>query len=108
MTTGRSVVAVVLVCTGAGLGIVSTIGVVAMRDWQDRVHYAGLASFSVFLIALAILVRESFSLIGDKALAAGLIAVLAGPVVMHVTLRSGRIRTLGDWRRNVDEERERS
>jgi multisubunit Na+/H+ antiporter MnhG subunit len=102
--TWRSVVAVVLLCAGAGLGVVAAIGVTVMRDWQDRVHYAGLSSFSVFLISLSILVRESFSVIGNKALATGVLLLLAGPVMVHVTLRSGRIRTLGDWRRNVDEE----
>lgn len=104
--TWRSVVALVLLCAGGGLGVVATMGVVVMRDWQDRAHYAGLSSFSVFLVALSVLVRESFSVIGDKALLTGVILLLAGPVMVHVTLRSGRIRTLGDWRRNVDEERE--
>ena len=102
--TWRSIVAVILLCAGAGLGVVATIGVTVMRDWQDRVHYAGLSSFGVFLISLSILVRESFSVIGNKALAVGVLLLLAGPVMVHVTLRSGRIRTLGDWRRNVDEE----
>lgn len=102
--TWRSVVAVILLCAGAGLGVVATIGVTVMRDWQDRVHYAGLSSFGVFLISLSILVRESFSVIGNKALAVGVLLLLAGPVMVHVTLRSGRIRTLGDWRRNIDEE----
>jgi multisubunit Na+/H+ antiporter MnhG subunit len=105
--TWRSAVSVVLLCLGTGIGVVATIGVAAMRDWQDRVHYAGLSNFGVFLIALAILVRESFSLIGDKALATGALLLIAGPVVVHVTLRSGRIRTLGDWRRNVDEDEAR-
>ena len=104
--TWRSVASVVLLCLGGGLGVVSTLGVTVMRDWQDRVHYAGLASFSVFLIALSVLVRESFSVIGNKALATGVVLLLAGPVMVHVTLRSGRIRTLGDWRRNVDEKLE--
>ena len=104
--TWRSIVAVLLVCGGSGLCVVATLGLVVMRDWQDRVHYVGLSSFGVFLIAVAILVRESFSLIGDKALVTGVTLLLAGPVVVHVTLRSGRIRTLGDWRRNVDEESE--
>ena len=102
--TWRSVAAVVLVCAGGGLCLIATLGLVVMRDWQDRVHYVGLSSFGVFLIALAILVRESFSLIGDKARVIGVTMLLAGPVMVHVTLRSGRIRTLGDWRRNVDEE----
>jgi hypothetical protein len=29
--------------------------------------------------------------------------LVAGPIAGHVIMRSGRIRTLGDWRRNVDE-----
>ena len=102
--TWRSVVAVILLCAGGGLGVISAIGVTVMRDWQDRVHYVGLSSFGVFLISLSILVRESFSVIGNKALATGVLLLLAGPVMVHVTLRSGRIRTLGHWSRNVDEE----
>lgn len=106
--TWRSVTAVVLLCLGGGLCVVAALGVAVMRDWQDRVHYGGLASFGVFLISLSILVRESFSVIGDKALATGVLLLLAGPVLLHATLRSGRIRTLGDWRRNVDTEIERT
>jgi multisubunit Na+/H+ antiporter MnhG subunit len=102
--TWRSVVAVILLAGGCGLSVVAALGVTVMRDWQDRAHYAALSNFGVFLIALSILVRESFSLIGTKALATGIVLLLAGPVMVHVTLRSGRIRTLGDWRRNVDEE----
>jgi multisubunit Na+/H+ antiporter MnhG subunit len=102
--TWRSAASVVLVCLGVGLGVVATLGVVVMRDWQDRVHYAGLATFGVVLIGLAVLVRESFSVIGDKALATGVVVLVAGPIANHVILRSGRERTLGNWRRNVDEE----
>lgn len=102
--TWRSAASVVLVCIGVGLGVVATLGVVVMRDWQDRIHYAGLSSLGVVCVALAVLVRESFSLIGDKALVTAVVMLVASPVVNHVVLRSGRIRTLGDWRRNVDEE----
>jgi monovalent cation/proton antiporter MnhG/PhaG subunit len=102
--TWRSAASVVLVCLGVGLGAIATLGVVVMRDWQDRVHYAGLSTLGVVCVALAVLIRESFSTIGDKALATAVLMLLASPVVNHVILRSGRIRTLGDWRRNVDEE----
>jgi multisubunit Na+/H+ antiporter MnhG subunit len=101
--TWRSAASVVLVFTGVGLGVIATLGVVVMRDWQDRVHYGGLSALSVVFVALSVLVRESFSLIGDKALATGLLMLVAGPIAGHVIMRSGRIRTLGDWRRNVDE-----
>jgi multisubunit Na+/H+ antiporter MnhG subunit len=101
--TWRSAASVVLVCLGVGVGVIATIGVVVMRDWQDRVHYAGLSTFGVVLVGVAVLVRESFSTIGDKALAIGLIMLVGSPIANHVILRSGRIRTLGDWRRNVDD-----
>ena len=102
--TWRSAASVVLVCLGVGLGVIATLGVVVMRDWQDRVHYAGLSTLAVVFVGLAVLVRESFSLIGDKALATAVLMLFASPVANHVILRSGRVRTLGDWRRNVDSE----
>jgi multisubunit Na+/H+ antiporter MnhG subunit len=101
--TLRSAASVVLVVIGVGLGVIATLGVVVMRDWQDRVHYGGLSALGVVFVALSVLVRESFSLIGDKALATGLLMLVAAPIAGHVIMRSGRIRTLGDWRRNVDE-----
>ena len=102
--TWRSAASVVLVCLGVGLGAIATLGVVVMRDWQDRVHYAALSTLAVVFVGLAVLVRESFSLIGDKALATAVLMLFASPVANHVILRSGRVRTLGDWRRNVDSE----
>lgn len=102
--TWRSAASVVLVCLGVGLGVIATLGVVVMRDWQDRVHYAGLSALGVVLVGLAVLVRESFSLIGDKALVTALVMLFVSPISNHVILRSGRIRSLGDWRRNVDEQ----
>jgi multisubunit Na+/H+ antiporter MnhG subunit len=102
--TWRSAVSIVLVCLGVGLGVVATLGVVVMRDWQDRVHYAGLSALGVVVVGVAVLVRESFSVIGDKALVTAVLMLFAAPIAGHVVVRSGRIRTLGDWRRNVDEE----
>src|SRR4051795_575817 len=58
--TWRSALSVVLVCLGAGLGVIATLGVTVMRDWQDRVHYAGLSAIGTVLIGLSVLVRESF------------------------------------------------
>ena len=93
-----------LVFTGVGLGLVATLGVVVMRDWQDRVHYAGLSALGASCIGVAVLVRESFSVIGDKALVTAVVMLVASPIANHVIMRSGRTRSLGDWRRNVDEE----
>ncbi len=99
----RAVVAVVLLIAGGLLELIAVLGLCLMRNVYDRLHYVGLAGFGGFLIAVAVLVRESFSLIGDKALLVGVVLVLAGPVLVQSTARSLLIRELGDWRAKTRE-----
>jgi multisubunit Na+/H+ antiporter MnhG subunit len=94
----RAVVAVILLVAGGLLELIAVLGMCVMRDVYDRLHYVGLAGFGGFLIGLAVLVRESFSLIGDKALLVGVVLVVAGPVLVQSTARSLLIRERGDWR----------
>ena len=98
----REVLATVLLVAGCALELLAVLGLVAMRSTLDRVHYVGLAAFGALLVAAAILVRESFSLIGDKALLTGALLVLFGPVLVHTTARSVRIREHGDWRHQIE------
>ena len=102
----RVVAATILLVMGAGLQVTAVIGLVAMRDVYDRLHLVGLAGIGVLFVGVAIVVRESFSLIGDKALGAGLLVVFLGPILVHTTARSFRIREHGDWRAGIDEHRE--
>jgi multisubunit Na+/H+ antiporter MnhG subunit len=102
----RAVVAVILLIAGGLLELIAVLGICVMRDAYDRLHYPGVAGFGAFLIALAVLVRESFSLIGDKALLVGVILVLTGPILVQTTVRSLLIRELGDWRTKARESRE--
>jgi multisubunit Na+/H+ antiporter MnhG subunit len=57
-------------------------------------------------VGVSILVRESFSLIGDKALVTGVLLVLLGPVLVHATARSFRTRQRDDWRAGIEQETE--
>jgi multisubunit Na+/H+ antiporter MnhG subunit len=102
----RWVVAVVLLGCGGAIELVAVLGLCAMRDAYDRLHYVGLAGFGALLIAVAIVVRESFSLIGDKALLVGVILVAAGPVLVQTTARSLLIREHGNWRDRLDQTEE--
>ncbi len=99
----RAVVAVVLLVGGGSIELLAVIGLCAMRNVYDRVHYVGLAGFGALLISVAILVRESFSLVGDKALLVGVVLISSGPVLVHTTMRSFLIRERGDWRAGIDE-----
>lgn len=98
------VIVTVLLILGVAIELLATLGVVVMRDVFDRLHYVGLAGYGALLIAASILVRESWSLIGDKALATGAVLVLVGPVLTHTTVRSFRTRKRGDWREGIDGE----
>ncbi len=100
------VLAAVLLIAGGLLELIAVLGICVMRDAYDRLHYPGLAGYGAFLICLAVLVRESFSLIGDKALLVGVILVLTGPILVQTTVRSLLIRELGDWRTKARERRE--
>jgi multisubunit Na+/H+ antiporter MnhG subunit len=103
----RHVAASVLLIAGCSLQVLAVIGMVAMRDTYDRLHYLGLAGYGALLIGVAIVVRESFSLIGDKALLTGVLLAVLGPILGHATARSLRIRQHGDWRRGIEQHRGR-
>jgi multisubunit Na+/H+ antiporter MnhG subunit len=100
------VVATVLLVAGVALELISVLGVTVMRDVYDRLHYVGLVGYGALLIGASILVRASFSLLGDKAMATGVILALLGPVLVHVTARSFRTREHGDWRAGIEADRE--
>jgi monovalent cation/proton antiporter MnhG/PhaG subunit len=101
--SARAAIAGVLLFAGVGVEVVCVIGLLVMRDALDRLHCASAASFGVLLVAVAVLVQESFSLIGDKALAIALILLVANPVLAHATARTIRIRRHGDWRARPEE-----
>jgi multisubunit Na+/H+ antiporter MnhG subunit len=102
----RPVVAIILLAAGGMLQLVAVLGLCVMRSVYDRLHYVGLAGFGTLLIAVSIVVRESFSLIGDKALLVGAVLVIAGPIMVQTTARSLLIRERGDYRAGIEEARE--
>jgi hypothetical protein len=63
-------------------------------------------AFGALLVAVSIVVRESFSLIGDKALFVGVILVITGPIMVQTTARSLLVREHGDYRAGIEEARE--
>jgi monovalent cation/proton antiporter MnhG/PhaG subunit len=98
----RQVVATILLIAGGTIELLAVLGLCVMRDLYDRLHYVGLVGFGTLLIAVAVVFRESFSLIGDKALLVGVVLVTTGPVLAHVTARSMRIREHGRWEAGIE------
>lgn len=105
--TWRDVAAPILLIAGGVIELFAVLGLCVMRDVYDRLHYVGLAGFGAFMIAVAIVVTESFSLIGDKALLVGFILITSGPILVQTTVRSLLTRELGDWREKIPDSTER-
>lgn len=82
---------------GVALLLLCAVGILVMRNTFDRLHYVSATSWGVALVAVSILIRESFSLIADKALATAFVVLFTGPVLMHATARAARIRRRGAW-----------
>ncbi len=88
---GDAIVAGLLIA-GVGLELFCVLGVVIMRGPLDRLHYTGPSSLGALLIALAIVAREGFSLIANKALLVAAFFLVTAPVLVHVTARAARLR----------------
>lgn len=92
----RSTVAWVLLGAGGAVQVMAVLGVVLLRDALDRLHYLAPSSLAAVLIAAAIVVRESFSLIGIYALLLAGFLVFTGPVLAHATGRAIHLARRGE------------
>lgn len=100
----------VLLAVGAGAALLSSLGVLMVRDFYDRLHYLGpVGSVGAGAIAASLLIAASFSTAGIKAVLAGALVVVSNAVLTHATARAGRVHQLGNWkpRRGEDIVREK-
>jgi multicomponent Na+:H+ antiporter subunit G len=89
--TVRDAATIVLGAGGIALLVLAVAGVALLPDAFDRLHLTAPASFGLTLVCAAVVVRESFSLIGDKALVLGALTLVSGPVLSHVTARAAHL-----------------
>ncbi len=88
-----SVAEVVLLAFGVVVELACCLGVFVMDDAYDKLHYLGPAAIAGPLaIAAAIVVQESLSQAGIKALLTAGLLVVASPVLSHATARALYIR----------------
>ena len=84
----RDVVVTALLVAGVAVQLLACAGTLLMRDALDRLHYAGAATLSCLCLAAAVLVRDSFSLIGNKAIVLAVFVLVTAPVLAHATARA--------------------
>jgi multicomponent Na+:H+ antiporter subunit G len=84
----RDVITTVLLVAGTAVALLACLGVLLMDDALDRLHFQGALTAAALLIGAAVLVRESFSLIGDRAVIVAVLVLVANPVLTHATGRA--------------------
>jgi multicomponent Na+:H+ antiporter subunit G len=84
----RDTIAVVLLFAGVAVQLLGIAGVTLMADALDRVHYLAASTLAALLIGAAVVVQDSFSLIGSRAILTAAFVLLTGPTLSHATARA--------------------
>lgn len=97
--TVRQVVVDVLLVLAVAIVLISSVGVLMMRDAYQRLHYVTPISLvAPIFVGLAVLVKSGHTMTTIEMWLALLFVVIASPLVSHATIRATRIRETGDWR----------
>jgi monovalent cation/proton antiporter MnhG/PhaG subunit len=94
----RHIVTEIFLWLGVALNLFAAVGILVMRNAFDRLHFPAVATLGALMIAIAVVVEKSFSLVGDESLLIAAFLVLVSPVLTHATARAIRIDAHGDWR----------
>lgn len=91
--SASAIAVVLLLGAGVAVELACCLGVLLMRDAHDKLHFIGPAAIlGPVAIATAIVLRESLSQAGVKAIVTALLLVIANPVLTHATARALYIR----------------
>ena len=97
--TVHGIVADVLLGLAAVVVLVSSAGILVMRDTYQKLHYvAPIAVVAPVIVALAVLVQSGWTENSGETWLGLLFMVAGGPFLAHATIRAARIREKGDWR----------
>jgi len=103
----REVAIAVLLVVGVGVVLISSLGVLAMPDPYDRLHYTGPANtVAPVAIAAAIVLDEGLSAVSAKTLLIVAVVLFTNPLLVHATGRAGRVRAHGAWTVRPEEDLE--
>lgn len=88
----------VLLGIGTFSVVLSSFGVLLMKDLYERLHYLfPPATLTVICFAAAAIIDKHLSQSGIKALLIMVVLLLTNSVLSHATARAARIRQFGRW-----------
>jgi multisubunit Na+/H+ antiporter MnhG subunit len=99
----REVAVDVLLGLAVAVALIASVGVLAMRDAYQKLHYlTPLSILAPVLVGLAVLVQSGYSTRSAQTWLAVGFLVIASPFLSHATIRAARVRAEGDWRMTSD------
>lgn len=97
MSAGAIAVESLLAVSAAAVWV-GCLGVVAMRNQYERLHFmAPMSTVSVAAILAAVVVQEGWGQAAIKMSLILLALVFTNAVLAHATARAARVRDLGQW-----------
>jgi multisubunit Na+/H+ antiporter MnhG subunit len=84
----RDTIAIVLLFAGVAVQLLAVAGVALMASALDRIHYLAASTLAALLIGAAVVVQDSFSLIGSRAILIAAFLLFTGPALAHATARA--------------------
>lgn len=87
-----------LLALGVGIQLLCCVGLLVARGIFDRLHFLGPAcTLAPLFIAVAIVLREGFSIGGNKALLVAVLIIGTSPALTTATARAARVRQFDHW-----------
>ncbi len=100
------VIEAILLAAGVAVQLLCCLGLLAMRNVFDRLHYLGPATtLGPMLLAAAVLVHHSSVQGCVKAVLLVVLLLLINPVLTHVTARAARVEEGGNLNLQGDAEK---
>lgn len=95
----RTVFADIFLAVAAALVVMSSIGVLLMRNAYRKLHYVTPAALvAPLFVGLAVLMHSGWTINTGMTWLTLLFIVVGAPFLSHATIRAARIRDKGDWR----------
>lgn len=95
----REIIADVFLGLAAAIVVISSVGVLVMRDAYQKLHFVGpVAMVSPVPVTLAVWLHVGNKATTLEAMLTLLLVIIASPFLTHATIRAARIREKGDWR----------
>jgi multisubunit Na+/H+ antiporter MnhG subunit len=97
VTVVREVAVVILVAVSAILTALSSVGVLAMRDPYQRLHYIAPPAISAFLLVAALALDDAGAEACIKGLLVAVLLNVSNGILTHATARAAFVHQRGKW-----------